>query len=175
MEIDWSCVKEVLVPVSTIITLATVAISSVVAVCAYRLNLKAEVRLKESAKAEIDAKLLALMTTLAQKANGRSGYEVSHDVIKKVLESEQIMGLDWLNPMTGKFVNQILENASILTFPVGSAEQNFAIRSIGELGLQHESLRRISTTTLGELSKIEQYKELCQQLTSAIESVKSSR
>lgn len=174
MSIDWSFVKEILVPISTVITLLTVAGSSVIAVYAYRLNLKAEARLKESAKAEIDVKLLGLMIGLAQKANGRSGYEVSHDAVKKVLESNQIAGLNWLDPMTAKSINQILGDVSILAHPVGSAEQNFAIRAIGELGLQHEFLRRISVTTLSELGKINELDELCSQLVSAIESAKVS-
>ena len=174
MSIDWSFVKEVLVPVSTIITLLSVAFSSVIAVYAYKLNLKAEARLKESAKAETDIKLLGMMVSLAQKANGRNGYEISPDAIKKILESNQITELNWLDPMTAKFVNQILANASILTHPVGSAEQNFAIRAIGELGLQHQFLRQISITTLSELSKIEELGELCGQLVSAIKSVQAS-
>jgi hypothetical protein len=162
---ELSFLKDILVPISTIITLLSVAVGSLIAVFAYRLNLRAETRLKESAKAEIDAKLLGLMVNLTQKANGRSGYEVSHDAIKKVLESDQIGKLDWLDQNNIAVINQLLEDLAILTYPVGASEQDFAIRAIGELGFQHPFLRTISLTTLIELKKIDRVKDLCEELT----------
>ncbi len=69
------------------------------------------------------------MVSLTPKTNGRSGYEVSHDAIKKILESDQIAKLDWLNQNNRAVINQLLEDVSILTYPVGSSEQDFAIRA----------------------------------------------
>jgi len=161
---DTNYLREILIPISTIITLLSVAVGSLIAVFAYRLNLKAETRLKESTKAEVDVKLLGLMVNLIQKANGRSGYELSHDTIKKILDSDQVNKIDWLNQKNVELVNQLLEDAAIMTFPVGSGEQDFAIRAIGELGLQHPFLKSISQTSIIELMKIERTKSLCQEL-----------
>ncbi len=168
---DTNFLKEVLVPISTIVTLLSVAGGTLLAVFAYRLNLKAETRLKESTKAEVDVKLLGLMINLIQKANGRSGYELSNEAVKKILESDKISKLDWFENGTNDTVNQILEDVAIMTFPVGSGEQDFAIKAIGELGIQHKFLRNISLTSLEELSKISRTKKLCDDLILQIKSI----
>lgn len=161
---DILFLKEVLIPISTIVTLLSISVGSLIAVFAYRLNLRAEARLKESAKAEIDVKLLELMVNLIQKANGRSGYEISHDTIRKILDSEQIEKLDFLESGNNKVLNQILQDSAILTLPVGSAEQYFSIKAIGELGLQHNFLKSISLASINELSRIPGLKDLCEEL-----------
>ncbi|WP_121808802.1 hypothetical protein [Mucilaginibacter kameinonensis] len=167
---DIHLLKELLIPISTAITLLTISTSSIIGILAYRLNLRAEVRLKESAKAEIDAKLLGVMINLIGKANGRNGYEVSHDVIKKILDSKTLLETDFLNQESLNNLNLSIHNLAIISLPVGSAEQNFATQAIGELGYQHEFLRGISLTTLTELKRIETLTILCEELINKINS-----
>lgn len=169
--LDTNYIKEILIPISTIITLISISVGSLIAVFAYRLNLKAETRLKESSKAETDVKLLGLMVSLIEKANGRNGYEVSHDAIKKILDSEEFSKINWLDLEKVKAINRVLEEIAIITFPVGTGEQDFAIRAIGELGLKHEFLSKISLTSLTELSRIPRLKELCEN---SIKEIKSN-
>ena len=161
---DSSILKEILIPISTIVTLLSVAIGSLIAVFSYRINLRAETRLKESAKAEINAKLLGLMVNLMQTANGRSGYEVSNEAISKILDSENINSTDFLNQDNIKVINKILQETAVITLPVGAGEQDFAIKAIAELGIQHSFLKEIAKTSIVELSKIPRAKDLCDKL-----------
>lgn len=162
-------VKEILVPISAIITLLSIAIGSLVAVFAYRVNSKAETRLKESTKAEIDVKLLGLMINLVEKANGRNGNEISDEVVKKIFESEKISKLDLLENNNSIAVKKLLNELSIFSMPVGSGEQVFAIQAIAELGLQHTILKEISLASLRKLKRSKISEILCNELIELLE------
>ena len=137
--------KDWLVPVSAFVTLISVAISSSLALRDYRLKLKAEARLRYSSQVEVDIRLLKLFTEIMTIAHARSGYFVSEKAIEKLFEKGVVNDQDLGNLNS---LNQKLEDAAILTLPVGIAAQDAAIAAISTLANRHEVLRSVAIQAL---------------------------
>ncbi|MBM3148837.1 MAG: hypothetical protein FJZ88_02255 [Chloroflexi bacterium] len=136
---DASTLKEWLVPVSTFVTLITASIGGWLALREYRLKVKAEIRLTQSAELEADIKLLKLFTEIMTIAHTRGGTQVSEKAIEKLLSPEVIQALG----LSGPDIRSTIENA-VVTLPVGIAAQDAAICAIWVLGNRHEVLKPVA-------------------------------
>src|SRR3990170_4374615 len=85
---------DLLIPISTFVTLITASIGGWLALKEYRLKLRAETRLAESSEVESDIKLLKLFTEIMDIAHGRGGYDVSEKVMERILSPDIIKKLD---------------------------------------------------------------------------------
>lgn len=135
-----------LVPVSTSITLLITAIGVWLSLREYRLKIKAEIRLTESAELESDIKLLKLITEIIDIAHGRGGTYVSEKAIEKILSPEIFTTL-------GESINlkALLENL-VITLPVGFAAQDAAISAVWTLGKKHPVLTPVAIQALESIS-----------------------
>lgn len=144
---DVSILKDWLVPVSTFVTLITGSIGGWLALREYRLKVKAEIRLTQSAELEADIKLLKLFTEIMNIAHAHGGTQVSEKAIEKILSPEVFkeLGLSWAN------IRAEIANAVII-LPVGTAAQDAAICAIWVLGNRHEVLKPVAIQALKSLT-----------------------
>lgn len=147
---DTNFVKEWLIPISTCIGIVSTTVAVVMSVCLYRLKVKAEIRLKNSSRVEMDIQLLKLFTEIMNIAHARGEARISEKAIETLLTQETVNKFAG----QGKELGEFLENAAILTLPVGAAAQDSAIAAIGILGLRHELLHSVSIQALESLSAI---------------------
>ena len=110
--------------------------SFVLAALTYRLKLREEIRLSESAKAENDVKLLSLFSEIFQIAHSRKNTVLSEKIIEKLIADGIITKSDFGAPMD---LYSKLELAKV-PIPVGAASQDAAIASIGLMGLKYDIL-----------------------------------
>lgn len=136
-----------LVPISTSITLIVTSIGGWLSLREYRLKVKAETRLAESAERETDIKLLKLFTEVMVIAHARGGYKVSEKAIEKILSPDvlQQIGIPKSN------IETLLEK-SVIHIPVGFAAQDAAISAIWVLGKKHPLLTPVAIQALESLS-----------------------
>jgi len=139
---------DLLIPISTFVTLITASIGGWLALKEYRLKVKAETRLAESSEIESDVKLLKLFTEIMDIAHGRGGYEVSEKVMEKILSPEVIKQFNVTRANLSDLIND-----AIITLPVGVAAQNAAISAIWVLGKKHSVLNPVAIQALESLSK----------------------
>ncbi len=140
-------IKDWLVPVSTFVTLITASIGGWKSLREYRLKVKAETRLAQSAELEADIKLLKLFTEMMTIAHARGGSQVSEKAIERILTPELIKELG----LTGHSLRGVLEN-TIIQLPVGVAAQDAAICAIWVLGSRHDVLRPVAIQALTSLT-----------------------
>ncbi len=140
-------IKDWLVPASTFVTLITASIGGWLALRQYRLKVKSETRLTQSAELEADIKLLKLFTEIMNIAHGRGGTQVSEKTIEKMLSPEVIKELG----LSGTNIRGAIDNA-IISLPVGIAAQDAAICAIWVLGNRHEVLKPVAIQALTSLS-----------------------
>jgi hypothetical protein len=146
---NYSQIKDWLIPVSTFITLITTAIAAWLSLKEYRLKLKAETRLKYSAQVETDVQLLKLFTEIMNIAHGRSGYYVSEKILEFVLKDTNIKNiLD--NP---EKTRELFKDMSVIALPVGKAQQDAAICAIATIAKRHEILRPLALQALESLNE----------------------
>jgi hypothetical protein len=143
---DISIIKEWLVPVSTFVTLITASIGGWLALREYRLKVKAEIRLTQSAELEADIKLLKLFTEIMNIAHARGGTQVSEKAIEKLLSPDVIQALG----LSSSNIKDAIESA-VITLPVGVAAQDAAISAIWVLGNRHEVLKPVAIQALKSL------------------------
>ena len=91
----------------------------------YRLKVRAERRLAESAEIESQIKLLSLFTEIMTIAHGRGGYKVSEKAIEKILSPET---LNLFKPGSRELSDLLRD--SLIRIPVGEASQDAAIAAI---------------------------------------------
>ena len=139
---------ELLIPISTFVTLITASIGGWLALKEYRLKVKAETRLAESSELESDIKLLKLFTEIMDIAHGRGGYEVSEKVMEKILSPEVLKQLN----VKEANLRDLIRDA-IISFPVGVAAQDAAISAIWVLGKKHSVLTPVAIQALESLSE----------------------
>ena len=144
---DASTLKDWLVPVSTFVTLITASIGGWLALREYRLKVKAEIRLTQSAELEADIKLLKLFTEIMTIAHARGGTQVSEKAIEKLLSPEIVKALGLSVPD----IRGVIENA-VINLPVGVAAQDAAICAIWVLGNRHEVLKPVAIQALKSLT-----------------------
>ena len=131
-------INDILVPISTIITLFTVAYGAYLSMKEYRLKLKAERRLAESAKVETDIKLISEFTKLMPLAHSRKGSLLSEKAIEKIFDNNLFTDEELKNP---ELLHTKLEKVAIFNIYAGVAEQDAFIAAIGKLGIEHPILR----------------------------------
>lgn len=112
----------------------------------YRLKVRAERRLAESAEIESQVKLLSLFTEIMNIAHARGGYEVSEMALEKVLTPETLKTYQPGTAMLGNLLSDTL-----IHIPVGMAAQDAAIAAIWKLGKEHEILKEASIQALKSL------------------------
>jgi hypothetical protein len=144
--------REWILAISGAASLITVSIGIWKSLAEYRLKIKAENRITESSRTESDIKLIKHFTEIMDIAHARSGYVVSETIIEKLFEKNIITTADFQNL---EILNQKMEDAAILTYPVGVAAQDAAIASIAELAIRHEVLRK---PALQALETIKEFK-----------------
>jgi len=144
---DASTLKDWLIPVSTFVTLITASLGGWLALREYRLKVKAEIRLAQSAELEADIKLLKLFTEIMTVAHGRGGTQLSEKAIEKLLSPEIVKALGLSVPD----IRGAIENA-VINLPVGVAAQDAAICAIWVLGNRHEVLKPVAIQALKSLT-----------------------
>jgi len=144
---DLEIIKAWLIPLSTFVTLITASIGGWLSLREYRLKVKAETRLAQSAELESDIKLLKLFTEIMDIDHSRRGYEVSEKIIEKILSPEV---LDQFG-LSGSKLEDVI-NKTIIPLPVGIAAQDAAICAIWVLGKKHSILTPVAIQALESLS-----------------------
>ena len=147
MSIDFSELKDWLIPLSTFVSLITASVGGWLSLREYRLKVQAETRLAKSSELEADIKLLKLFTEIMNIAHARGATQLSEKAIEKVFSPENMkeLGLKIEN------LHPVLESM-IITHPVGMAAQDAAIAAIWALGVKHEILRPVAIQALTSLS-----------------------
>lgn len=161
--------REWLIALTGIGTLITISIGVWKSLAEYRLKIKAEKRVTESSRTEADIKLIKHFTEIMDIAHARSGYEISETAIEKLFEKGVITTNDFKNLHA---LNQKLEDAAILTFPVGVAAQDAAIASIAELAIRHEVLKQPALQALETMKKFK--KEMAEKYIQVINPVEEN-
>jgi len=129
------------------ISIVSVAVSAWVAVGQYRVKVKGEQRLQESATSEIDTRMSKLFTELMWVAHARAGSQVSEKAVEGLFEKCVITESDFRDL---EKLNRKLQ-ACVIDLPVGLASQDAAIASIGVLGGRYEILREPAIAALNSL------------------------
>lgn len=131
-------IKDGLIPISTFITMVSVAVGVWLSLREYRLKLQAETRLAESTRAETDVRLLQLFTEILFIASGRKGEPIfSKEILdlliqKNILTEDDFKDLDTLK-------NKVSQAAIIAQTP-GAVSANAAFASIATLAKRHSVL-----------------------------------
>ncbi len=135
-----------LIPISASFVLITASLSTLVALNEYRLKVKTETRLTNSAEVEADIKLLKLFTEIMNIAHARGGSQVSEKAIEIILSQENITKSD-LSDLDIVKIEKALRSA-VINLPVGMAAQDAAICAIWALGKKHEILKPVAIQAL---------------------------
>ena len=83
---SYEVLSDLLVPITTIITLLSVSIGIWISLRQYRLKVKEEIRISKTAQSENDIKLLSLFSETIDIANGRKAHIISETVLEKLFE-----------------------------------------------------------------------------------------
>jgi len=142
-------IKEWILVLSGSATMLSVAIGIWLSLREYRLKLRAEQRQERSSAIEAEIRLHKLFTDLMGVANGRSGYKISEKAVEFVLA--HFNTAEWKKDPQS--LNQAIEDVSILTLPVGSAEQDASIAAIASLTKKYPELRVTGMRALDSLVK----------------------
>jgi hypothetical protein len=134
------------------VSIASVAVSAWAAVWQYKLKVKSEQRLQESARSEIDIRMSKLFTELMWVAHARAGSVLSEKAVEGLFEKGAITGKDFED------VEELKKKlkACVIELPVGIASQDAAIASIGVLGRRYEILREPARAGLNSLRSFKQ-------------------
>lgn len=149
------CVIQYVLGNNAVLSIATAFSISSVAIGIW-LSLEAHKLKTKSEKAEIDIKLMSLFTKIMGIAHARGGYVVSEKVIEKTFDCG-LFGKDDIKDRNkieefNKLNNKIAD-VSVISIPVGVAEQDAAITAIAILAERHEVLREVAIEGLRSLSK----------------------
>ncbi len=137
---DWIPVAA---PVATVLT-AALALRP--AYLQYRLRIREDQRLAESARAEVDVRLVGLFTQLMAKAHARGESKVVAEAVTAILT-----GNGPLVPTDLSEMKEVLR-ACTATLPIGAAEQEAAIAAIAELGCRYSVLHRPALAGLEDIA-----------------------
>jgi len=148
------CLIQLFLGSDSVLRIATAFSMSSIAIGVW-LSLEAHSLKTKSEKAEIDIKLMSLFTKIMGTAHGRGGYYSSEKTVEKAFDC----GLFGEGSIADKskikefdLLNKKIAALSILTTPVGEAEQDAAIAAIGKLAERHEVLRDVAIEGLQSLS-----------------------
>jgi hypothetical protein len=130
------------------VSIVSVAITAWVGVWQYKLKVKGEQRLQESARSEIDTRMSKLFAELMWLAHARGGSQVSEKCVEGLFEKGAITEGDLGNLQQ---LNKKLQDACVINLPVGLASQDAAIASVAVLGRRYEILREPARAALNSL------------------------
>jgi len=147
---DINQIKDWLVPVSSFFALITISVGAWLSLKEYRLKLKTEARLSNSAQVEADIRLLTLFTEIMNIAHARGGSIVSEKTIEELFDKGILTQDDFGNL---KELNKKIETVSVLNLPVGLSAQEAAIAAIATLVKRHDVLKEPGIEGLKSLSK----------------------
>lgn len=136
-----SDIKDLLLTISSVFGIVSVAVGALLALREYRLKAKAETRLAESSRAETDIKLVQAFTALMDVANARG---------PSVLVSDKLFEAMSLKVRVSS-VEQAQELA-VIAMPIGLASQNAAIAGVAALGERYLLLRPMAIEAMRSLS-----------------------
>lgn len=145
-------IKDWLIPVSTFITLLTLAVGTYQSLREYRLKLKAESRLANSTAVEMDIKLMQGFTQLLALAHSRKGNYLSEKAVEKMFDNKVFTEQELKNP---DLLRRKIEKVAVLNIFSGIAEQDAFIAAITNLGMKHEILK---TPALQALETMQEFK-----------------
>jgi hypothetical protein len=119
----------------------TALVAAVFALPQYRLKLKEEQRLAESARAEIDVKLIKAFAELVDLAAGRRQHIVSEKAIEEIFKlgviSKEDFDSDFSKRQEG---SKKLSEYPVIVISVGALAQEVAFAAIMVLGKEYEVL-----------------------------------
>jgi len=127
-----------ILPITKILTLISIIVGICISINQYKLKVNSEIRLKESANAENDVKLLKLFTEIFDIAHGRKNHIISETIIKELFDKD-IFTEEELNNLEA--LNNKIENAANLPIHVGLGAQDAAIVAIANLSIKYEILK----------------------------------
>jgi hypothetical protein len=130
------------------VSIASVAVTAWVGVCQYKLKVRGEQRLQESARSEIDTRMSKLFAELMWLAHARGGSQLSEKCVEALFEKGAITDGDLGNL---EQLNKKLQDACVINLPVGLASQDAAIASVAVLGRRYEILREPARAALNSL------------------------
>lgn len=141
--------KDFVLAISGSVSMIAVSVGVWFALREYRIKLQAEARLQRSGEIESEIRLQTLFVELLKIANGRSGYQVSEKTAEFVLQH--------VSDRVGKSssiadLHKAVEDAAIITLPVGAASQDAAVAAIAALALRHHVLEKPALRALESLS-----------------------
>lgn len=111
----------------------------------YRIKVRGEARQQKTADIDAEVRLHTQFTELMQIANARSGYVLSEATAQYMLGA---LGEAERSPAE---VRRIVNDAAVMTLPVGSASQDAAIAAIASLTQRYEVLREPGLQALRSL------------------------
>ena len=149
-------ISEGLVPLASAVGIFSVVVGIWLSLREYRLKIRAETRLAQSADVESQIKLLKLFTEIMNIAHARGNSHFSEKLADLMIRPEIISAL---NIKGGK--NNI-RDLGVITLPIGSAAQDAAIAAVAELGKRHELLRPVALQALESLVIGDVKKEIAQ-------------
>ncbi|MBO3269116.1 hypothetical protein [Hymenobacter defluvii] len=144
-------IKQLGVPLTTIIAIGSAAAGLWLSLKQYRLKTLSETRLNKAASIEADINLMKLFSELMNTAHARNTYQVSEKAIEMLLQQDTMRAL--LSAGTNMSLNTLLSQA-VISIPVGAASQDAAIAAIATLGKKHEVLLDAAIQGLESLSHI---------------------
>lgn len=127
-----------ILPITKVLTLVSVIVGIFISIQQYRLKVKAEIRLKESANAENDVKLLKIFTEILDIAHGRKNQIISETIVKELF-NHNIFGEGELHNL--EEINRKIENTANLPVHVGLGAQEAAIVAIANLSIKYKILK----------------------------------
>ncbi|UTH73495.1 hypothetical protein [Chromobacterium sp. IIBBL 290-4] len=141
--------KDLMLGLSASISMFTIATSIWLSLKEYRLKLRAEGRQQKSMEIEAEIRLQTLFVELLKIANGRSGYQLSEKTAEFILQNLKV---EEGTPLTIQNLNRAVEDAAILSLPVGSASQDAAMAAIAALSLKYIELEAPGIRALESLA-----------------------
>jgi hypothetical protein len=162
------------IPITKVVTLISVIIGIFITYAQYRLKVQAEIRLKDSANAENDVKLLKLFTEIFDVAHGRKDQIISEILIEELFEKNVFSAADLGNLQE---LNKKIENVANLPIKVGAGAQDAAITAIANLAIKYEILKEPALNGLRIIQtfKAEPTTDLITKINAANKSLKRNK
>ncbi|PTN13309.1 hypothetical protein [Nitrosomonas aestuarii] len=136
---DPNEIKDWLIPIASFVGIISTSAGVWLALKEYRLKLKAEQRLAESARAETDIRLFTHFTDILEVATGRRRDPVySKEVAEKVLKTLRIEPDD--ENFDYRALREKIAKAALLQSWVGNSSSDAAFASITTLAQRHKVL-----------------------------------
>jgi hypothetical protein len=148
---DWTVIKDWLIPVATFLALVPTMVGVLISLREYRLKLKAEERMVQSATAEMDIRLLQLFTELVYIASGRRGDPVYSKEIVALMEQKNTLTREDLEDP--EHIKDKISKAAMIAQTPGIFSADAAFASIATLASRHAVLYEAAEQALESARK----------------------